>query len=186
MEIGGNKRWNSFLEEHGIPQDLPIREKYSTRAAAWYREMLRAEAEGLEPPLPLPRGSGCLSTHEAPNRTLDVLDRVYSTVQCQNVLKRDTVMAAVALQARAEALQRKRHHAEANSMPEWMCQQLTLLLDEMLQLSDGDKTALLLKEMSTGKMEGFGGEKCSLPALPADLPRKLETLEGLLRTHEAR
>eukprot|EP00439_Symbiodinium_sp_Y106_P046019 s308_g5.t2 len=38
MELGGNERFQKFMEAQGVPEDMPIREKYSTRAAKWYRE----------------------------------------------------------------------------------------------------------------------------------------------------
>merc|ERR1719158_1319200 len=40
MELGGNRRFNEFLADHGIPVDMPVREKYQTRAAVWYRKNL--------------------------------------------------------------------------------------------------------------------------------------------------
>jgi len=160
MELGGNQRWTDFLIEQGIPKDMPIREKYSTRAAAWYRASLRAEAEGLEPPTPLPPGTGHLPMHGKPNPALAVLDRVYSSVQCANALKQDTMMQALVLHARAEALQRKPQ--STSSVPEWMCRQFQQLINELLLISEGDDAACRLKEMSTGSMEGFGGEKSTL------------------------
>mmetsp|Transcript_109731 Transcript_109731/g.261575 ORF Transcript_109731/g.261575 Transcript_109731/m.261575 type:complete len:230 (+) Transcript_109731:79-768(+) len=60
MELGGNERFQKFMEAQGVPEDMPIREKYSTRAAKWYREALRAEAEGQPLPAPLAPGSGPL------------------------------------------------------------------------------------------------------------------------------
>lgn len=60
MELGGNRRFRDFLRQHGVPDDLPIAEKYSTRAADWYRKSLRARAEGLQPPAALPQGTGAL------------------------------------------------------------------------------------------------------------------------------
>jgi len=60
MELGGNERFQKFMEAQGVPEDMPIREKYSTRAAKWYREALRAEAEGAPLPEPLAPGSGPL------------------------------------------------------------------------------------------------------------------------------
>lgn len=60
MELGGNERFQKFMEAQGVPEDMPIREKYSTRAAKWYREALRAEAEGQPLPAPLAPGSGAL------------------------------------------------------------------------------------------------------------------------------
>jgi len=60
MELGGNERFNRFMKAQGVPDDMPIQEKYCTRAARWYREALRAEAEGLPSPEPLKPGTGCL------------------------------------------------------------------------------------------------------------------------------
>ncbi|CAE7284379.1 AGD6 [Symbiodinium natans] len=40
MELGGNERFQKFMKAHGVPEDMPIRDKYSTRAAKWYREAL--------------------------------------------------------------------------------------------------------------------------------------------------
>lgn len=39
MQVGGNQSLRSFFEEHGISNDATIREKYSSPAAALYREM---------------------------------------------------------------------------------------------------------------------------------------------------
>jgi len=61
MELGGNRRFREFLEEHGVDEDMPIREKYRTRAAEWYRQNLRALAEGMAPPTPLAPGTGHLA-----------------------------------------------------------------------------------------------------------------------------
>lgn len=58
MEIGGNQRFQEFMDAQGVPRDMPIRVKYQTRAAEWYRINLRAEAEGREPPCLLPPGTG--------------------------------------------------------------------------------------------------------------------------------
>jgi hypothetical protein len=81
MELGGNARFAKFMRDHGVPEDMPIREKYSTRAAAWYRKNLRAEAEGTELPEPLPEGTGHLSAEETLGRSNSgeaVLDRVFA------------------------------------------------------------------------------------------------------------
>ena len=60
MELGGNRRFEEFLLQQGIPRETPIREKFLTRAAKWYREDLRAMAEGTERPPPLPASIGHL------------------------------------------------------------------------------------------------------------------------------
>jgi len=78
MELGGNQRFQDFMDQHGVPRDLPIREKYQTRAAAWYREELRALAEGREPQSPLPPNTGHLSTCEAASETQRMLDQVFA------------------------------------------------------------------------------------------------------------
>jgi len=59
MELGGNRTFQEFLDKHGCG-GLPIREKYFTRAAKWYRENLRALAEGGPCPDSLPEGTGHL------------------------------------------------------------------------------------------------------------------------------
>merc|ERR1719181_2742855 len=40
MELGGNRRFQVFLREQGVPENMPTREKYCTRAAEWYRQNL--------------------------------------------------------------------------------------------------------------------------------------------------
>eukprot|EP00421_Protoceratium_reticulatum_P009135 CAMPEP_0168357792 /NCGR_PEP_ID=MMETSP0228-20121227/776_1 /TAXON_ID=133427 /ORGANISM="Protoceratium reticulatum, Strain CCCM 535 (=CCMP 1889)" /LENGTH=306 /DNA_ID=CAMNT_0008370335 /DNA_START=74 /DNA_END=996 /DNA_ORIENTATION=+ len=78
MELGGNQRFAEFLRQHKVPENMPIRQKYSTRAAKWYRENLRAMAEGREPPPPLCEGVGHLPATEAAAATEKVLDRVFA------------------------------------------------------------------------------------------------------------
>jgi len=77
MELGGNQRFANFLKEQGVPEGLPIREKYSTCAAQWYRDHLRAEAEGAMPPAPLPPGAGPLPVGET-GPGGEVLDQVFA------------------------------------------------------------------------------------------------------------
>eukprot|EP00931_Biecheleriopsis_adriatica_P044448 TRINITY_DN25427_c0_g1_i1.p1 TRINITY_DN25427_c0_g1~~TRINITY_DN25427_c0_g1_i1.p1 ORF type:complete len:294 (+),score=49.51 TRINITY_DN25427_c0_g1_i1:74-883(+) len=86
MELGGNSRFNSFMLEHGIPDEMPIREKYSTRAARWYREALKAEAEGLRPPEPLEIGTGHLPVDEDQSEERKLLDQVFAQVPGQGAL----------------------------------------------------------------------------------------------------
>lgn len=78
MELGGNRKFKEFLEEHGIPLDMSIREKYRTRAAKWYRENLSALADGLEPLDPLPLGTGHLPVEAECSATELVLDKVFA------------------------------------------------------------------------------------------------------------
>lgn len=83
MELGGNRRFNEFLKEQGIPLDMPIREKYSTQAAEWYREDLRARAEGLAPLAPLPPGTGHLPANISHSSMKHVLDKVFAESSCK-------------------------------------------------------------------------------------------------------
>jgi len=80
MELGGNRRFNEFLAEQSIPADMPIREKYSTRAAKWYRENLSALAEGLEALAPLPPGTGHLLVSTTCSSGQHVLDKIFVEV----------------------------------------------------------------------------------------------------------
>lgn len=60
MELGGNARLKAFFRHHGIPDSMPIKEKYNTRAAEWYRRNLKSLIEGSAAPPPLPEGTGKL------------------------------------------------------------------------------------------------------------------------------
>lgn len=84
MELGGNQPFMDFLREQGIPEDMPIREKYSTRAVDWYRRDLRARAEGTERPEPLPPGTGHLPVLGMASKTHLVLDKVFARACCEN------------------------------------------------------------------------------------------------------
>jgi len=79
MELGGNRRFHDFLKEHGVPEDMPIREKYRTRAAVWYRDDLKARAQGLPLPVPLVVGTGHLPSDCRRPSSGHVLDEVFST-----------------------------------------------------------------------------------------------------------
>jgi len=80
MELGGNRRFQDFLREQGIAEDVPIREKYSTRAAEWYRRNLRALAEGSPPPPPLLPGTGRLPARACDDPEARLLDLVFREV----------------------------------------------------------------------------------------------------------
>ncbi|EPR62161.1 putative ARF1-directed GTPase-activating protein [Toxoplasma gondii RUB] len=57
MSMGGNARCKTFFQEQGIA-DLPIKEKYTTKAAAYYRHLLKSQVEGTPPPPALQEGEG--------------------------------------------------------------------------------------------------------------------------------
>mmetsp|Transcript_9445 Transcript_9445/g.28713 ORF Transcript_9445/g.28713 Transcript_9445/m.28713 type:complete len:480 (-) Transcript_9445:182-1621(-) len=54
MQMGGNGRLNSFLKPYGVDKYMDIKDKYNTKAAEIFRDMLRAEVEGraFSPPPP--------------------------------------------------------------------------------------------------------------------------------------
>lgn len=85
MELGGNRRFREFLREHGIPEDMPIRDTYNTRAAEWYRRNLLAEAEGSSRPSPMAPGEGALPVPgtEVPSE----LDKVFVDVPAGDLAK---------------------------------------------------------------------------------------------------
>lgn len=150
MELGGNRRFADFLRQHGIPEDMPLREKYRTRAAAWYRENLRALAEGVEPPAPLEEGTGHLPADDAQEGTAAVLDQVFATApRCGDM----TTGGVLACRSRSQACHRKRENRskKAASFPDWVSKQI----DRMTR-SKGTRAAEKLKTMSTGNMLGFG------------------------------
>ncbi|KDD72202.1 hypothetical protein H632_c3706p0, partial [Helicosporidium sp. ATCC 50920] len=43
MKAGGNGRMNAFLTKYGVPKLTDIVEKYNSKAAEYYRELLKAE-----------------------------------------------------------------------------------------------------------------------------------------------
>lgn len=57
MELGGNGRLRAYFETSGIDK-MPIRTKYNTKAAEYYRVQLRAQLEGKEPPPPISKEEG--------------------------------------------------------------------------------------------------------------------------------
>jgi hypothetical protein len=50
MKNGGNAKLRGFFESYGVPKDSPIDFKYKTKAGYYYREMLKALAEGKDIP----------------------------------------------------------------------------------------------------------------------------------------
>jgi hypothetical protein len=48
MVCGGNKRLKEFFRSYQFPVTTSLQTRYSTRAAQFYRTMLKAEAEGKQ------------------------------------------------------------------------------------------------------------------------------------------
>jgi len=93
MELGGNRRFKDFVREQGIPDNMPIRQKYGTRAAKWYRLHLRALAEGAALPEPLPPNTGHLPECDKPSPEQLMLDKLYADGVARH---RGTAVAATA------------------------------------------------------------------------------------------
>lgn len=177
MELGGNQRFNDFMSKHGVPQSMPIREKYSTRAAAWYRDNLRAEVEGRPAPKLFPPSTGHLPAnteleHACEHRA--VLDRVFASLHHGADVKRHSKIGAGEW-SRACALPvncKKCCTPCASSLDQtwirWVCEQLCLKMD---QFAEGKKMEQRLQQMSTGSMVGFGLDRMSLEALESSCER---------------
>lgn len=54
MKAGGNDKCNSFLYAKGVSKQATIQEKYNSDAAALYKEVIKARAEGRPEPTSLP------------------------------------------------------------------------------------------------------------------------------------
>merc|ERR1719271_1565533 len=92
VELGGNRRFNEFLKAQGVPEDMPIREKYSTRAAQWYRENLKALAEESQPPIPLAPGTGHLPANDSPSSAEILLNQIFvSAPDCDKRVRTDSL-----------------------------------------------------------------------------------------------
>jgi hypothetical protein len=50
MKQGGNAKLKQFFEYYKMPKDAPIDFKYKTKAGYFYRDLLKAQAEGREAP----------------------------------------------------------------------------------------------------------------------------------------
>mmetsp|Transcript_69189 Transcript_69189/g.165904 ORF Transcript_69189/g.165904 Transcript_69189/m.165904 type:complete len:324 (+) Transcript_69189:361-1332(+) len=110
MELGGNQRFQDFMRSQNIPEDMPIREKYSTKAAAWYRRYLRALAEEAELPAPLPEGVGHLPATDDAAPVAAVLDRVYADVP----VLRDSSLLSITTNTSPSTSPRGSHSADSN------------------------------------------------------------------------
>lgn len=164
MELGGNRRFQEFLRTHGVNEDLPIRHKYSTRAAEWYRKNLRALVDGTTPPEPLPEGTGHLPVDGADTATHQLLDHIFSdaatvAMTAGGVPIRSSSSFAAKLCGRCcgkKVPQTVRPPFGAVVKPD-----KPLALPTLLRVACGDTTANKLRSMSTGCMKGFGPDMCS-------------------------
>ena len=66
MICGGNRRLKEFFRGYPFPQAISIRERYLTRAAQFYREMVKSECEGRPLGVDMPTAEeGLVSTDPA-------------------------------------------------------------------------------------------------------------------------
>lgn len=189
MELGGNERFRAFLEEHSVPRDMPIRRKYSTRAATWYRENLLAMAEGSTPPAPLAPGTGHLLVVDSTTSEQALLDDVFAVApqrgmssggvsldSCGSAASRaKRTSLSVSTQSSAKNL---RTSTGSLQMPGASCAPreascsprepdspgLMAIAKAVQGTLQGIRTARMLKTMSTKNMVGFGSENCSAAA----------------------
>jgi len=159
MQLGGNRRFAEFLREHGVPEDMPLRQKYRTRAAEWYRKNLRAMAEGTTAPEPLPDGVGHLLTEDAASQTAALLDDVFAAAPSCGAMTRGGVPLVVRTSSRLSTSPKREQPDSqlsprtraAMSLPDWFATQL-----DWMTLSPGSRCAEKLRTMSTGSMPGIG------------------------------
>mmetsp|Transcript_113361 Transcript_113361/g.219568 ORF Transcript_113361/g.219568 Transcript_113361/m.219568 type:complete len:278 (+) Transcript_113361:90-923(+) len=193
MELGGNRRFQDFLCEHGISEDTPIREKYSTRAAEWYRRNLRALAEGSPPPPPLLPGTGRLPARACDDPEARLLDIVFREVSpadrptnwrggahrrhssSDSPAQRCAVInASRCLAAAAGLLVAAVTNGGAGGTPASTNNSIpgAALPDWMSEamLSEGQRTADRLRLCSSGTMEGLGVFGCA-SSPPCNLAR---------------
>lgn len=210
MQLGGNRRFNEFLRQHNVPESMPIREKYSTRAARWYREALRAEAEGTPLPEPLPEGTGHLPDKENLSATDQLLNQVFAQVPKEGAMTRGGVQAVSRENMRGGAKRPRQSGSssqcsvhsddddgavatrclssvqrggakrtgssgtnEGDGAQSWVWPLFGGLLKAAPKsgsspssgsnlTSTGPNTEERLRTMSTGRMEGFGSDRCGL------------------------
>eukprot|EP00929_Paragymnodinium_shiwhaense_P109779 TRINITY_DN76317_c0_g1_i1.p1 TRINITY_DN76317_c0_g1~~TRINITY_DN76317_c0_g1_i1.p1 ORF type:complete len:321 (-),score=43.54 TRINITY_DN76317_c0_g1_i1:419-1282(-) len=186
MELGGNERFRTFLREQGIPEDMPIRQKYLTRAAKWYRENLRVMAEGGSPLPPLAEGTGHLPDDLASALESKLLDEVFASVPSSAVSDVSTTDSGSTTSSSSSTpraisetrLASKRKASRGNSPAAGNDSEAeeeeqedveTCVGDSFRYLCfakglrrslEGHRTAARLKLMSTGSMGGFGPESC--------------------------
>lgn len=161
MQLGGNQRFHDFMSQH-VPKDMPLRQKYLTRAAEWYRENLRAEAEGLEPPAPLKPGTGHLLLENATSQE-ELLNKIFvpnanasvhATPQ-RNLTASRSLSSLPARSASGDLVGRltkklKALHEVKNTKDKTPA--------KVWPGSEGRCVAQRLQLLSTGKMDGFGSD----------------------------
>jgi len=186
MELGGNRRFSEFLREHNVPEDMPIRQKYRTRAAEWYRENLEAMAEGTQCPVPLVPGTGHMPQSDPPSPGQLMLDKIFADAPNGPSAPCPTPSSSSGVARRAKSLHVvRRSRTAANQSAEHALPKLLgstsresissadsgspkpkskrHKVSEQLQwlfATEGERSAERLRTMSTGTMPGFGPSDC--------------------------
>jgi len=193
MELGGNKRFQDFMRQQRVPEDWPIRKRYSTRAAAWYRENLKAEAEGLHIPAPLEVGTGHLpieETAEGSTFQAALLDKVFAAVPGSSSMTAGGISQTSASKSpKSKATSARPRPSDSPTLAAQTAVSdatavvfgvhVTKKLKAALQASsapmaclipwklEGECVAQRLKDESSGNMDGFGSDSAMALRLAA-------------------
>jgi len=183
MELGGNKRFQAFLREHDVPDDMPIRQKYRTRAAEWYRVNLWALAEGTDCPEPLARGTGHLPQSDLPSPGQLMLDKLFADAQ-QGLSALGAKRSSPGQRAKSVHVAGRSWAAADQATEHVLPKLLGSISRETISSADsgspkqkskrhkaskplhwlfateGERSAERLRTMSTGTMLGFGPRDC--------------------------
>lgn len=188
MELGGNRRFHEFLRLHGVPDGMPIRQKYRTRAADWYRENLRAIAEGTTPPVALSPGTGYLPGTVVGTATDALLDDVFAFAPSQQAnvggrphtshtpkpskqrthsqlgLEIQTDCWSSSSESSVSSPSSPSSSSASTAPPNEGSRSTPWLISNLLievhRTFKGHHTARRLRSTSTGSMVGFGTEAC--------------------------
>jgi len=173
MELGGNRRFTEFLQEHKVPDDMPIRQKYRTRAAEWYRVNLLALAEGTECPEPLAPGMGHVLQSDPSSPGQLMLDRLFADVlhgpsasctapsSSSGAVRRRAKSAHVAdLPKLLGSISRETISSADSGSPKQKSKRHKVSKLQWLFTTEGKRSAERLRTMSTGTMPGFGPGDC--------------------------
>jgi len=184
MELGGNKRFQDFMRQQGVPEDWPIRKKYSTRAAAWYRENLKAEAAGSDLPAALEAGTGHLpidgTAEGSSTAQAALLDKVFAAAPDSRSMTAGGVSLGSSVSSRNKAASTRPRPSDSPTLTARAAvsdaaavvfgAHVTKKLKAALQASsapiaclvpwklEGESVAKRLREQSTGNMYGFGSD----------------------------
>jgi len=189
MELGGNRRFTEFLQAHKVPDNMPIRQKYRTRAANWYRDNLQALAEGTECPEPLAPGTGYLLQNDPVSPGQLMLDKLFfdamhgksASASCKappsspGAVRQRVKSAHVAGRSWSTANQATKHalpklsgsisretisSADSGSPTQKSKRHRVSAQLQWLLTTEGERSAERLRTMSTGTMLGFGPGDC--------------------------